>query len=69
MTNQVLIEELERCLVDMFEAEDKFHVLSYYIKDEQAYQCAKSRVTWFMEAGERVRSVLKAYKENANGST
>ena len=69
MADEVLIEELERCLVDMFEAEDKFHVLSYYIKDEQAYQCAESRVTWFYESGERVRRILKAYKENVNGST
>lgn len=62
MSKAELIEELKRCEIDMFEAEDKFHVLSFYISDKQAYDCAKSRVEWFNLAGERIRKVLKDYQ-------
>lgn len=56
------IGELERCHIDLFEAEDKFHVLSFYIKDGQALECAKSRVTWMCDAGQRVKSTIEAIK-------
>lgn len=56
-----LIEELKRCEIDMFEAEDKFFVLSFYISDTQALQTAKSRVEWFNESGNRIRNILKMY--------
>lgn len=54
-----LITELKLCAVDMFEAEDKFHVLSDYISDSQARECAKSRVEWFAKAYDRIQKVLK----------
>lgn len=53
------IEELKQCKIDLFEAEDKFHVLSFYISDEQSLRCAKSRVKWMYEAGNRVKETLK----------
>ena len=59
---QLAIKELEQCRIDLFEAEDKFHVLSFYIKDEQAYKCAKDRVMWMNEASERVKTLLKEIK-------
>lgn len=55
-----LIAELKLCAVDMFEAEDKFHVLSDYISDSQARECAKSRVEWFAKAYDRIQKVLNA---------
>ena len=55
-----LIAELKLCAVDMFEAEDKFHVLSDYISDPQALECAKSRVEWFAKANDRIQKVLNA---------
>lgn len=55
-----LIAELKLCAVDMFEAEDKFHVLSDYISDPQALECAKSRVEWFAKAYDRIQKVLNA---------
>jgi len=61
-----LIAELKRCEIDMFEAEDKFHVLSFYISDTQSRECAKSRVEWFNEAGNRIRNILKLYEEQKN---
>lgn len=54
-----LIAELKLCSVDMFEAEDKFHVLSHYVSDPQALECAKSRVEWFAKANDRIQKVLK----------
>lgn len=54
-----LITELKLCAVDMFEAEDKFHVISDYISDSQARECAKSRVEWFAKAYDRIQKVLK----------
>lgn len=54
-----LITELKLCAVDMFEAEDKFHVLSDYISDSQARECAKSRVEWFAKANDRIQKALK----------
>jgi hypothetical protein len=55
-----LIAELKLCAVDMFEAEDKFHVLSDYISDPKALECAKSRVEWFAKANDRIQKVLNA---------
>lgn len=55
-----LIAELKLCAVDMFEAEDKFHVLSDYISDPQALECAKSRVEWFAKAYDRIQKVLNS---------
>jgi len=66
MTSEELIEELKRCEIDMFEAEDKFHVLSFYISDTQAQQTAKARVVWFNESGNRIRNILKLYEEQKN---
>ncbi len=66
MTNEDIINELKSCLVDMFEAEDKFHVLSFYISDPQAKQCAESRVKWFRESGDRIQKVLKMYEGQKN---
>lgn len=54
-----LIAELKLCAADMFEAEDKFHVLSDYISDSQARECAKSRVEWFAKSYDRIQKVLK----------
>lgn len=59
---ELAISELERCQVALFEAEDKFHVLSFYIKDTQALECAKSRVNWMYEAGQSAVQTLKALK-------
>lgn len=59
---ELAITELEKCQVALFEAEDKFHVLSFYISDPQALECAKSRVDWMYEAGHRVTETLKALK-------
>ena len=64
MTSDDLITELKQCITDMFEAEDKFHVLSFYISDPQALQCAQSRVEWFRESGDRIQKVLKQYEES-----
>lgn len=66
MTKEDLIEELKRCNVDMFEAQDKFHVLSFYINDTQAYDCAVDRVRWFEESSRRIESLLKQYYEEQN---
>lgn len=55
-----LTAELKLCAEDMFEAEDKFHVLSDYISDPQALECAKSRVEWFAKANDRIQKVLNA---------
>jgi hypothetical protein len=64
MTNKHLIDELKQCLVDMFEAEDKFYVLSFYITDPQAKACAESRVEWFRKSNDRIANVLKQYEES-----
>jgi hypothetical protein len=56
------VQELERCGVDLFEAEDKFHVLSFYIKDDQARACAESRRDWLRESALRLEQTLKAIK-------
>jgi hypothetical protein len=64
MTEASLIAELKRCLVDMFEAEDKFHVLSFYINDPQAKARAESCVEWFRESNDRITNVLKQYEES-----
>jgi hypothetical protein len=48
----------------MFEAEDKFHVLSFYINDPQAKACAESCVEWFRESNDRITNVLKQYEES-----
>jgi hypothetical protein len=60
---ELAIAELERCQVALFEAEDKFHVLSFYINDPQALECAKSRVDWMYEAGSSVVQTLKSMKK------
>ena len=52
------IEELKLCEIDLFEAEDKFHVLSFYIADKQSHECAVSRVKWMNEAARRVKETL-----------
>lgn len=59
---ELTIAELERCQVALFEAEDKFHVLSFYISDPQALECAKSRVGWMYEAGQSVIQTLNSMK-------
>lgn len=59
---QLAIKELEQCRIDLFEAEDKFHILSYYINDGPAWSCAKQRVTWMNKAGERVKTLLEGIK-------
>lgn len=64
MTDSDLIAELKLCLVDMFEAVDKFHVLSFYISDPQAKTCAESRVRWFQDSGRRIENALKQYEES-----
>lgn len=56
------IKELEQCLIDLFEAEDKFHVLSFYIDDEHAHACSISRRDWMNRAGLRVEQSLKQIK-------
>ena len=56
------IKELEQCLVDLFEAEDKFHVLSFYIDDKHAHACSISRRDWMNQAGLRVEQSLKQIK-------
>lgn len=66
MTDADLIAELKLCLVDMFEAEDKFYVLSLYINDQQAKTCAESRVRWFQDSARRIENVLKKYEEQKN---
>lgn len=59
---ELAIAELERCQDALFEAEDKFHVLSFYINDTQALECAKSRVDLMYKSGHRVTETLKALK-------
>ena len=59
---QLAIKELEQCRIDLFEAEDKFHVLSFYINDSPALLCAKQRVIWMNEANHRVKKVLEEIK-------
>lgn len=53
------IEELEQCRIDLFEAEDKFHVLSFYINDKQAHDCAKDRSNWMGKSSQRVKETLE----------
>lgn len=53
------IEELEQCRIDLFEAEDKFHVLSFYINDKQAFKCAKDKSDYMGDAGRRVKETLE----------
>lgn len=60
---ELALNELKQCEIDLFEAEDKFHVLSFYIKDAQSLECAKSRVVWMLEAGCRVRETIKKIEE------
>lgn len=57
------IEELEQCRIDLFEAEDKFHVLSFYINDKQALECAKDKVDWMHKSGQRVKETLEGLNE------
>lgn len=61
MPQNDLIAELKRCEIDLFEAADKFCVLSYHIKDEEARKCAHDRMIRFEESGRRIRAVLKEY--------
>lgn len=56
---ELAINELKQCEVDLFEAEDKFHVLSFYINDAQSLACAKDRTQWMSEACKRVEETLK----------
>lgn len=56
---ELAIDEIEQCRVDLFEAVDKFHVLSFYIKDAQAHECAVSRVRWMTKANDRASETLK----------
>lgn len=50
--------ELRSVEIDLFEAEDKFHVASFFISDEQTRQCVMDRVKWMAKAGSRVRATL-----------
>jgi len=59
---KLAVEEIEQCRVDLFEALDKFHVLSFYINDEQALECAKLRVQWMAKADDRASETLKEIK-------
>jgi hypothetical protein len=43
---------------DLAEAEDKFHIASFYISDEQTKTCVMDRVKWMAKAGSRVRATL-----------
>jgi hypothetical protein len=61
---ELTIAELEKCQVALFEAEDKFHVLSFYINDAQALECARSRVDWMYEAGNSVVQTLKSIEKD-----
>lgn len=56
------IAELKQCRIDLFEAEDKFHVLSFYISDKQAHICAKDRSDWMGKSSERVKDLLEELK-------
>lgn len=53
------IDEIKQCQIDLLEAEDKFHVLSFYTKDAQAHECAVSRVQWMAKANDRASKTLK----------
>ena len=50
--------ELHSVEVDLAEAEDKFHIASFYISDEQTKNCVMDRVKWMAKAGSRVRATL-----------
>ena len=43
---------------DLAEAEDKFHIASFYISDEQTKTCVMDRVKWMAKAGSRVSATL-----------
>ena len=58
------ISALEQVKIDLFEAEDKFHVLSFYISDKQSYNCAVSRVKWMNDANKRINAILVDIREN-----
>ena len=53
--------ELRSVEIDLFEAEDKFHIASFYITDEQTRQCVMDRVMWMAKAGRRARATLAKY--------
>lgn len=61
-----LADDLEAELVlaeaDLAEAEDKFHIASFYIKDEQTLQCVKDRVMWMAKAGRRIRDAITKHR-------
>lgn len=58
----IAIEELKQCRIDLFEAEDKFHVLSFYINDKQAFKCAKDKSDWMGKSSQRVKETLEKIK-------
>lgn len=56
---ELALIELRQCRIDLFEAEDKFHVLSFYINDKEAHKCAKDRSDWMGKSSDRVKETLK----------
>ena len=56
-----LAAELVLAEIDVDEAEDKFRVASFYIKDDQALQCFKDREVWMAKAGRRIRDAIAAH--------
>lgn len=60
---ELALDELKQCQIDLFEAEDKFHVLSFYINDAQSHACAKDRVEWMSKASKRVKETIKKLEE------
>ena len=49
--------------VSLFEAEDKFHVLSFYLNDEPSLKCAKERVEWMRASGASLNVALAPFAE------
>lgn len=53
--------ELRTVETDLAEAEDKFHIASFYIIDDQTRQCVMDRVMWMAKAGRRARATLATH--------
>lgn len=60
---RALVEEAKNANVSLFEAEDKFHVLSFHLSDEASLKCAKERVEWMRKSGDTLRTALAPFAE------
>lgn len=64
---KALVEAAQNAAIALSEAEDKFHVLSFYINDDASLKCAKERVEWMLAAKATITTALAPFKEPEHG--